>query len=101
MKKLAWHRWPSAITLAHPEYDGRTICMNLPWEGDGRDYYDIVTLMMLSNFDWQSLPWSATASAPPRQLLNCVAGHRQMKWAPFPNAVARVCGVPLQEQPRC
>ena len=20
MKKLAWHRWPSAITLAHPEY---------------------------------------------------------------------------------
>jgi hypothetical protein len=46
MKKLAWHRW-------HPRLRSRTPSMTValmheswprqarPWEGDGRDYYDI------------------------------------------------------------
>ena len=57
----------------------------------------IMTLMALSSFNRQRLAWPATASAP----LNCVAGHRQMKRALSPNTVARVCRVPLHEQPRC
>ena len=61
----------------------------------------IMTSDDVEQFRLAELALAGNGVGTPRQLLNCVAGHRQMKWAPFPNAVARVCGVPLQEQPRC